>query len=165
MLTSVITDLVSSVFSHTIGVLWAKLVPPKLPSIDDAYVSLVLHESDVAKRKVNTRFVITNSGSKKYIMSDVVPACSISIPRVNLVAIGHWPNGGVNKGDLQLPMAIPIDEPLHVFVHSENSTKKYTKSEYPDEIDLQILLKDVKKPISMKLFKQSDGHQYKSEPI
>jgi hypothetical protein len=147
------------------GFLWAKTIPPKLPSIDEPIVSLVLHESDVAKRKVNCRFVITNSASKKCIISDVVPTCSIPIPKVNLVAIGHWPSGEVNKGDLKLPIAIPIDEPLHVFIYSENSTKKYAKSEYPDLIDLQILLKDVRKPISIKLFKQSDGHQYKLEPI
>ncbi len=164
MIINVITSLFSSLISATFGKLWERCRPKKKPLVENAYVSLVLYESECSKRLAKMRFTITNHGPKKCSIKDVKLICSIPILEVNLVSIGKWPKGDVNvEGFQKLPLLLPVDEPLQVFIHTENSDTRYNKEQYPETLEMQICLNNMTKPLTTVMLKQSDGHQYKQE--
>lgn len=164
MIINVITSLISSLISATFGKLWERWRPKKKPLVENALVSLVLYESECSRRLAKMRFTIMNPGPKKCSIRDVKLICSIPIPEVNLVAIGKWPKGDVNvEGIQKLPLLLPVDEPIQVFIHTENSDKRYNKEQYPETLEMQITLNSMTKPLTTIMIKQSDGHQYKQE--
>lgn len=80
------------------------------------------------------------------------------------MSIGKWPKGDVNvEGVQKLPLLLPVDEPLQVFIHTENSDTRYNKEQYPETLEMQICLNNMTKPLTTVMLKQSDGHQYKQE--
>ena len=160
-LLSIIQSLIPDLISNAIKKAWERIRPKKKPLLENVCASLVLYNSKPSQRLAKIRFNITNPGPSKCNIKDVKLICPIPIPEVNLVAIGKWPKGDVNtEGVQKLPLLLPVDEPVQVFIHTEN-TNHCSKEQYPDTIEMQIFLNNHEEPLKVLLSKQSDGHQYK----
>jgi hypothetical protein len=166
MIADVVTNLFSSLVSATCGKLWERCRPRKKPLLENAYASLIFYRPAVSERLAKMSFTITNRGPQKCSIKDVKLICSIPVPRVNVVSIGRWPGGAVEvQGVQKLPLPLPIDAPVQVFIHTENSDTLYRKEQYPERVEMQITLTHMKRPLTTVLLRQSDGHQYRQEYI
>ena len=134
------------------------------PLIENGYASLTLYDPEPNKRQAKISFLITNPGPNKCNIKDVKLIGSIPELNVNLVSVGKWPGSGVRaEGTQKLPLSLPVDEPIQVFIHTENSEVLYTKEHYPETLSLNISINNIDEPLKKVLIKQADGHQYKEE--
>ncbi len=138
--------------------------PASKPLVENGYASLTLYDSEPYKRQAKISFLITNPGPKKCNIRDVKLIGSIPIPNVNLVSVGKWPGSDVRaEGTQKLPLLLPVDEPIQVFIHTENSDVLYKKDQFPETMSLNIILNHMNEPLTKVLLKQTDGHQYREE--
>ena len=137
--------------------------PVSKPLVENGYASLTLYDSEPYKRLAKISFLITNPGPNKCSIRDVELIGSM-VPKlpVNLVSVGKWPGSDVRaEGPQKLPLLLPVDDPIQVFIHTENSDILYKKDQYPETMSLNIILNHMDEPLTRVLLKQADGHQYK----
>ena len=138
--------------------------PASKPSVENGYASLTLDYSKPCKRQAKISFLITNPGPNKCNIRDVKLNGSIPIPKVNLVSVGKWPGSDVKaEGTQKFPLLLPVDEPIQVFIHTENSDVLYKKDQFPETMRLNIILNHKNEPLTKVLLKKADGRQYREE--
>lgn len=138
--------------------------PASKPLVENGYASLTLYDPEPDKRQAKISFLITNPGPNKCNIRDVKLIGSIPIPNVNLVSVGKWPGSDVrSEGTQKLPLLLPVDEPIQVFIHTENSDVLYKKDQFPETMSLNITINNIDEPLTKVLLKQADGHKYREE--
>ena len=138
--------------------------PASKPLVENGYASLTLYDPEPDKRQAKISFLITNPGPNKCNIRDVKLIGSIPIPNVNLVSVCKWPGSDVrSEGTQKLPLLIPVDEPIQVFIHTENSDVLYKKDQFPETMSLNITINNIDEPLTKVLLKQTDGHKYREE--
>lgn len=154
-------NILNSIISSTIGPLFKLFRKKAKPKVEQVYASLAIHHPNT--KTCSGRFLVSNAGPRICNINEIKLLSNISLPKLNLAAIGQWPGLSVgDKGAQKLPISIPVDQPKWIFFRTEEVTKPY-QGNLPGSVVMEICFDCLRKPIRRTLKRESDGHQYNEE--
>ena len=152
-------NILSSIISSTIGPLLKLFRKKAKPKVEQFYASLPIHHPNT--KTCSGRFLVSNAGPRICNINDIKLLSDISLPKLNLAAIGQWPGRSLgDKGAQKLPISIPVNQPKWVFFRTEESTATF-RGDLPDSVVMEIRFDCLRKPIRRTLKREHNGHQYK----